>query len=489
KLGARAHITECGGDWTFDGPKYHYLQAIQWDVNADIDAVMEDFCRYSYGKAAGVMRKFWDRLEEVYEKRRPLPYGMINRRFLFYQWVGWQQATYLQPNDELQEYTLQDVGFLDKCIAEAAGLAANDTEGVQFRLQRLSDAWKYYRTMLVSYLEYFNVALAPQVASGQSRDAALKLAREITDLRTSRNFYLGKLRAYRHGINPRMAKRYYWSSASGMTLFSHERTLLDELCTAVSGHIKKSGGVEAALKFWRKIPSSDSLSETARTQIYVLSHTALPDLLANGDFEDGTLDAWQVSGAVKIVRGKARNGTHCVEMTSAKSTLRSQRLPVSPQERYRLSVWVKHLTAPVGTTTPLEVITRLRNGEKQQYREPLRCMLRTRDPADGWVRLNNTLTVSPGADNIEITIKKKFKGTVLLDDVKLERIKGGPRIEPGTLSDTFTGDRIDRNKWFQATSSGGTEAPKVAGGWLVYSGSNMLYPLTAYAAFNDLIEH
>ena len=136
----------------------------------------------------------------------------------------------------------------------------------------------------------------------------------------------------------------------------------------------------------------------------MLSHAELSNLLANGDFEDGTLDTWQVSGAVNVVRGKARNGTHCVEIKSAKATLRSQRLPVSPRERYRLSVWVKHLTAPADDNTPLEVITHLRGGEKELYYESLRCMLRTRNTADGWVRLNNTPTVAPGADNLEITI-------------------------------------------------------------------------------------
>lgn len=129
ELGSLAHVTECYGDWTFDGPKYHYIMALQWDVNANPDEIMQDFCAQSYGSAAASMHKFWDRLEEVYEHRGPTPYGEYNPRLLFYQWPSWRDDFYIQPNDEFREYTLADVQFLDDRIKEALSLAKSADAG------------------------------------------------------------------------------------------------------------------------------------------------------------------------------------------------------------------------------------------------------------------------------------------------------------------------------------------------------------------------
>ena len=488
-LGALAHVTECGGDWTFDGPKYHYLQALQWDVNADVDEVMRDFCAHSYGRAAGPMRSFWDTLEKVYERRKPVPYGMENRRLLFYQWVSWQRAVYIQPNDEFSDYTLHDVELLDGCIAEATRLAADDTEGVRFRVERMSDAWKYCRTMLVSCVNSSNAGLDTEVTSEKSRDEALKRAREIADSRLQRRYYGGKLRAYRN-INPRMRKPHYWSTGAALTLFSHERALLDDLCTGISDYMKKGGGVEAALTFWRAIPASDSLEQSARTQIYMLSRGELPNLLANGDFETGALTGWEAQGyEIGVVGQGARRGKYAAECRGGKNDVLSQSVAVSPGERYRLTAWGKYVTVPPDWAVPLEAEMEFYSGATRVWSEPTRCTLRTKDPAAGWAELLSTATVPPGAESVVVKLTRTFRGTTLWDDVAFEKIMEGPPIVPGTIVDTFDGRELDRAKWFQATSTGGTRAPEIDEGRLIYGGDRMVYPLTSYAAFDDLLKY
>ncbi len=45
KLNSASHVAEVHGGWSFDGPKYHYMQALMWDVNADPDKIMQDIFR------------------------------------------------------------------------------------------------------------------------------------------------------------------------------------------------------------------------------------------------------------------------------------------------------------------------------------------------------------------------------------------------------------------------------------------------------------
>lgn len=141
ELGAIGHISEVTASWFFDGPKFHYIQEFQWDVNADPDKIMWNYCSGSYGKASGPMKAFWDKLEEVYERRKP------ERRLVFYMCLGWHECS-----DEFDLYTLFDVTFFDSCIAQAEKMAA--TEEGSFRVARVADAWRYYRTYLLGKLIY-----------------------------------------------------------------------------------------------------------------------------------------------------------------------------------------------------------------------------------------------------------------------------------------------------------------------------------------------
>lgn len=486
ELGAMSHVTECGGDWTFDGPKFHYLQQLHWDVNVDVDVVMDDFCRTWYGpKAARPMRAFWDRLEKIYERRRPVPSGMKNRRLLFYQWVGWVNSSYVQPNDELQEHTLEDVEFLDKRIAEATELGASEDEGVQFRLDRIHDAWKYFRTFVVSFGRFYPMSLESRVDSQQTRQDALKTASEIADLRADRMFYLARMRAYPI-VNPRMARRGYWQGPEEMTIFSHERSLVDTLCTSVSSHIKTEDGPDAALGFWHQIPVTSNLYEAAQTQVYMLGRDDFSNVLVNGGFETGNTEGWDVSGAsVNVTKDQARSGSYAAR--TAGSTTLSQKVAVSPLERYRLAVWGRYLTEPRATDVAMDLILDFYSATKRIWSEPSRQVMRSKNPADGWVCLSSTLTVPPGADSVVVKLRNKAAAGILWDDVAFEKIKEGPKFEHGLLSDDFTGNRPSYEKWTAATDVRGTVAPKVAGGYLVRDDEKM-YGLTSLARFDDLLK-
>ena len=487
ELGAIAHVSECGGDWTFDGPKFHYIQQLQWDVNVDVNTVMDDFCKNWYGsKAAQPMRAFWDRLEQIYERRRPVPYGMKTRRFLFYQWCGWVASSYVQPNDELQEYRLDDVEFLDKAMAKALKLAPTDDEGVQFRLARMSDAWQYFRTSLVSFLKYPPMSTQSPVVSAQGKQRALKAAREMADLRAQRMFYMSRMKTY-PSINPRMARKGYWAGPEEMTIFANERSLIDELCTFVSTYMKKTDGLAKTLKFWQQIAAIDNLYDSAQTQLYILNSDKLPNTIVNGSFETGDIKGWDVSGGhVNAAKNQAAHNGSFAATATGRTTL-SQRVTVSPLERYRLTVWGRYLNKPPATDVVMDTILDFYSGGNRIWSEPSRHMMRSKNPADGWTRLRSTITVPAGADSVVVKLRQKASAKILLDDIVFEKIKAGPKFEHGLLSDNFDGKSVNREKWTPATESPGTIAPKVTNGYMMFDDGNM-YPLTSLARFDDLLK-
>ena len=167
------------------------------------------------------MRAFWDRLEEVYERRKPGPYRRDRKDWLFYQWVSWSTSSYVQPNDEFRDYTLDDVAFLDRCISESKELV--EDESARFRLERLADAWKFNRSLLVSYLKFHEVSFDLSIESENDLQTALKRARNIAEFRRERALSLAKMRSYPH-INPRISKPGYWSWGSAISIFRSENT-------------------------------------------------------------------------------------------------------------------------------------------------------------------------------------------------------------------------------------------------------------------------
>ena len=488
ELGSLSHVTECSGDWTIDGPKYHYIQALQWDVNADLDKIMKDFCNDSYGKAAKPMRAFWDRLEQCYEKRPLLPYGndLKTQRLCFYMWVSWQNPSYLRPDTEFEGYTLADIEFLDESITKAVSLASADSPEVQFRVERMVEAWKYVQTMLLSKVKYYDNPPNLSVDSPSQSQTAIAMAKDIAKLRADRKLYAGKMRMYSN-INFRMKRDYYWSLGSATTLFSRERTLLDELCTATTTYIKNSAGRQAAQKFWQKIGPLDNLWESARTQLYMLNQTNLINVLVNGDFEDGTTNGWTVSGSASIA-GKNINGKYALR-ANRNATL-TQSMPVGPQQRYRLTAMIKYIDTHKTDAPSIETgIAFYQNSPSTGalYPEPMRNTLSTATPAEGWKQLRTTVTVPPGATEAKISLKTHT--AVLFDNIAFERIKDAPAVQHDELTDTFSDKNLDTNKWFQPVSSGGTIPPKVDKGWLTYNGDKSMYSLISQARFNDLLKY
>ena len=475
ELGAIAHVSEVGGNWSFDGPKYRYMQELMWNVNADPDEIMWAYCRDWFGAAAQPMKAFWDRLEEVYERRG------TKRRFLGYQWVGW-----LEDHDEFDHYSIDDVSFLDKQIAAAEQAAG--TEADAFRLARVADAWKYYRTFLLGRLKYTLRHEKIFSEAAESLESATELAEELAQLQEMKESFLRQLRAYPQ-VNQVVTGPNYMSYFAHVTEFSDMRTMLDGLCDRITKHLLGQGDREDAVAFWQKFAIGTPLHQSARTQLFMLSHPVRHNLLTNGSFETGDLSAWETSGAIKVVKGGSRSGSFAAHGTG---TL-SQNIRVKPGTRYKLAVRGRY-TAPPGPRSRLfSTDVRFKSAGKTIWPEPNYRRLGKSRPESESTLLETTFTAPPGADtavvSIRTTLNWPIKGAgkpVFWDDIGLETILDGPAVTQGVLTDDFSSEHIDNSKWSEATAGSSGMLPKVRDGWLLI-GQRPNATLVSMSRFDDLL--
>jgi len=475
KLGALAHISEAGGEWTFDGPKYAYINALQWNVDTDVDAFMKDYCEKSYGAAAKAMKGFWDRLEAIYERRD------AKERQAFYVWVGWQQAFNVMPNHELKDYTEQDVQELDQLIEEAAKAAS--TEADRFRVERMADAWKYFRTSVLSYLRFTNQSLPQKIGSEAELEKATRLITEIAQLRADRNTMLSRMKLYPH-LNPNAASSSYWGSFTGMTLFNRELTLLDAAASQITAYFGDNG--KAAESYWSRFSSQDPLFETAQSQLKRPHDNKAHNLLPNGGFESSDVSDWQADGGqLAIASDKARTGKRSVRLSGSGEVGLSHKIQTRDREQYRLTAWCKpEGKVPDVPATIDSIIEFYGNGQRLWHTEPVRNVPYAE--SNGWRRVQSTFDVPPGANTAVIKLRKLYDGgSVLWDDLSLVRLQEG--VEPtSTLVDDFTSPAIKSDTWFGAIASGG-EMPDVKDGAVILRKDSV--PLLSYATFPGLLHN
>ena len=476
EMGAISHVTETYGNWAFDGPKYSYMQALMWDVDADPDRIMQRHCEDWFGAAAPPMRAFWDRHEQVYE-RRGHP-----RRLLFYQWIGWH-AQY----DEFDDYTLEDVAVLDDAIDSAERAAG--TEADAWRVARVADAWKHTRTFILGKLRFADRNDEVLEEAAGSPDRALKLARELATLQSDRRHYYRLLRAYPVvraplapqelgrrtlqlvSFNSHMLRGYQMSTFEKVTLFSDMRTVLDELCGAVAKY-EGSG-------FWSRIERDDPLHESARMMLARAGREQSPNRLSNGDFETGNLDGWKVTGKATVIG----EGDGMVARADGSVTLK-QSLPVTPGEHCLLRVRARASARKAGEQV-LATDVRFK-GDGRPRHEPNLRRLRAIGESDGWRTLRTIFVVPENAKTANVSISTSGE-QVWLDVLTLTTIEAGPGPAGDEVADEFSDTRIDDRNWIEATAGRSGFLPAVRDGALVFDARPMA-TLVSRARFDDLLE-
>ena len=71
EIGAIGYHGEEYANFGLEGPKSWISSRLLWDTDADVDALLQEFCENFYGKAAEPMRRYYDTLENAWNAQPP----------------------------------------------------------------------------------------------------------------------------------------------------------------------------------------------------------------------------------------------------------------------------------------------------------------------------------------------------------------------------------------------------------------------------------
>jgi len=76
KMGARGYHGEEYTNWGMEGPKTYITTRLLWNVNADVDALLKEYCENCFAAASTPMLQFFNRLEQAWNEQPPQKFGM-----------------------------------------------------------------------------------------------------------------------------------------------------------------------------------------------------------------------------------------------------------------------------------------------------------------------------------------------------------------------------------------------------------------------------
>jgi hypothetical protein len=330
--------------WHYDGPRQYVFDHLAWNMEADIDALLDEYFNDFYGEAAGPMRRFFDRIEAIHLRKED-PFHLLESS---------------RSPQRLDGFARDDLAFLDDCLLEARAAAAGSV--IQRRVRLFARLWGYSRLEVLARI----CTRELEALSPGEPDRMLAVAREACDALAEKDGCTLSEEDEKALLTSRMT-------------FAEYKTILQQ-----EPYVETA--VDAAFDRWREVREADSaraffselakedgrIGQLARTQVY-LTQNVPADVARNGGFEsaaraqpgpeeqairqrfdwkDFKADAWgtwhfqRSNAAFAWDEKEVHSGRRSVAISGAElSACFQQAIPVSPGERYRVSVWVKQRPA------------------------------------------------------------------------------------------------------------------------------------------------
>lgn len=308
--GFEYYEAESYGSWSYDGPKMWVLANLLWDVEADVDALLDDYFGTAYGPGADSVQLFFERAEALYKRR---PKKEDEYKFT----VGAYHAAESYLNDlrrtpadlnymceKLDEAQQAVLGYdptndSNVCVDQTISVDGSAQSKWLKRLQRLGSAFEMGRAYGNAWLNMKELEVT-NVASNEHVDTVLNLAKEHFEEKAKpREIWEHQAKNYVPwtGYRPHwenVGPRIRWSQVGLSEAMEHALTKVTKY------KLEQGETVESVSDWWQaqisEISAAGELTETTRGELaaymqqqrlYLAQPDAqLRDVAINGSFEE-----------------------------------------------------------------------------------------------------------------------------------------------------------------------------------------------------------
>jgi Domain of unknown function (DUF4838) len=455
KAGGMGYYAQIEHSWAAGGPKTYVLAHLLWNVNSDVDALLDQYMRRAFGEGgAASMRAYFDRWEAIWQREAAVldnPYDTI------YGWNG----------DHIRKFRFmnwEDVHYLDAAmdIASKAKMTPRQKE----RLAFFNTYYKWIRCSIVQYLMAQDFQNPKWVAAKSSAEVLAAIGKcqalttqfdKIWDESISKD-RTGWLLNQKYGVVKAVARgeRFYDSlcvEPIRAEIDAHFGKGVSLAFEVISANVK--GGKPRAVAFWKKeFEKQPELRPFIKPELNRLQGIKMKNLLVNGNFEKGTsgtlepgnpprLPGWWFYDRVGQVLGSkatydwskkaGRNGGYAIGFGPGKYPgIRS--FTKAEAGRYRFSFWYRTVNRQVpvevnifqlSNDVEVETLTSAKKVRALKNEQYLKFLRRSWPPTGGkWQHVTQTFTLEK-ASGIVIPIEPFYMkpgSWVWFDDVELVKL-------------------------------------------------------------------
>ena len=330
-----------------DAPRLYVMDELGWNMDADVDAVLNDYYVSMFGKAAALpVKKFYDKLEEIY-CRKLLPSYYSGRR----------------KACQFDNYTLDDITYLNNALDEALKCELQPIE--KTRLELLKKCFNLsslcieiaVRGREIQKLSGTPDEIAAYAAKGyEAMDKLQNFA--MTDFEEKEIFVHGESRFLKNAVNT-------IEKFKNAVIHSFLRPLIDNGTMKAFDKVTAALGKDKAPLFWKKFPALPP----AQGQLKLLKTKAVnlipdpgfeitksdskADAIDHRQFDAANYSVWTaVAADFELSTTEKHSGKYAAVIRNSEGTscfTTRGKIRVKPDTWYRISVWNKSKTGKDGS--------------------------------------------------------------------------------------------------------------------------------------------
>ena len=423
-----------------DAGRQYVVNELMWNMDVDVDALIDDYFKSLYGPAEKPVRRFHEIAEAAYARRKAKPDW--NKYFIDYH----------NPR-QFEGYTFKALDAMDAALAEAAAAAKGD-KTVARRVELLGRVWEFQKAMIENWIcaQKIKALDDPGEIAALARRAFAAIGRAERFVLTpdeERWVCSGKRGGgmYKAALTGRLAPRPTLEQA------------VDEACFRATAKL----GAAKARAAWMSLADDPDFAPYAGTQLYLMDNKPA-NLLRNASFEDLTptparperADAdWRplnLAGrcwaswtfpntrAVVYVDGEeAHTGTNsvCIKLNQHGASVLSG-VRAAPRTRYRASAWVKTRNARGAEANLGGFSVRMKDKDGNWLDRGSAIGAKVPPEAlKGWVKISCTFS-TPDVPDDHVSIQPIFGAPggqgdddrIWWDDVSVEKLWDAPQKLP-----------------------------------------------------------